>query len=394
MQQPLSVPPDLLRRQSLIVAGGSTLLALAGCGGGQEDLSQREPTELQPPRLDGGRSLTPGLRRRALDVGNERQSVLLSRQTPTWVYYTQDTTVVDDFRWYISPLHQGNTQVGAYSLGPIVQGEASWWTVSSDAITLSQNGAQITVRGNLDTDPSDSFYDIGRHLWLSDASIHRDRQLLQGDSVRAKWYFFQAPNGYWYIIPDPQYAPPTAPLVKRFAELNGKYNWVDVDGSGQVALFNWDQGSPILRFSPVTGYADANVGLRHNMDGQYGAQCVDLMHHYIDSALGIAYPHGFTGDAYSIFQNAPDSSTRESSIYGTVTFQKVINTPSAVPEPGDIIFWSSPDPGHVAIVIEADINRFQSLDQNWVNPPSPDGTPAARVEHNYHNVAGWLSPRW
>ena len=115
-------------------------------------------------------------------------------------------------------------------------------------------------------------------------------------------------------------------------------------------------------------------------------QCVALMRQYLYDVFG--YPTSVlpsSGSAYSIFANANDS-----------RFVKILNTPSGIPQKGDIMFWystASNSYGHVAIFISGDTKSFTSLDQNWINSNINTGSPAAVVTHTYSNVAGWLHPR-
>lgn len=84
-----------------------------------------------------------------------------------------------------------------------------------------------------------------------------------------------------------------------------------------------------------------------------------------------------------------------------IRLDKIANTTTAVPQKGDIIFWSPTvqgNPGHVAIFIEGDASRFKSLDQNWFNASSTRGSVAKIVDHTYTRsgpvagVVGWLRP--
>jgi cell wall-associated NlpC family hydrolase len=88
--------------------------------------------------------------------------------------------------------------------------------------------------------------------------------------------------------------------------------------------------------------------------------------------------------AYSIFINANDS-----------RFTKILNTPTGIPQKGDIIFWNTTigSAGHVAIFISGDAKSFISLDQNWSSPSATKGSVAAKITHNYTGVAGWLHPK-
>ena len=379
------------KRDFLIGSAYSGILALAGCGGSEENQNGGEPTDLQPPSVNGGRvSTTAQDRKYALAWANEVEAILNYSHKPTWVYYTDPSAS----RWYISPFDLYSRASGVYSLGPLTNGDASWWTVATNAVTGVSVINTLTIGAVADDPRSDTFYDIGQKANVTNALIHSDRSLIANKSVSAKWYFFAAPNGRWYIIAAPGYGSVDPPDIRRFDTLNGDYHWVQVDTTGVQAIFTWSLGQLTIRLSPTPQYVATNQGLSRDMDGSYGSQCVDLMHHYIDTALGIPYPHGFTGNAYAIYTAAANSTSKTSTKYGSVTFTKIANTTTAVPEPGDIIFWSAPNPGHVAVVINASNSGFSSIDQNWINSSATLGSPAAVVQHNYSNVAGWLRPTW
>jgi hypothetical protein len=118
----------------------------------------------------------------------------------------------------------------------------------------------------------------------------------------------------------------------------------------------------------------------------YGAgaynQCVDLVNAYINQVLDNS-----TKDYTEIIgTNAKDFATK----YDKEDFEWIPNTPTGVPQAGDIIVWNGNvggGAGHVAIFLSGGVNAFQSLDQNW--------SQVERVTletHNYNNVSGWLRP--
>lgn len=111
-------------------------------------------------------------------------------------------------------------------------------------------------------------------------------------------------------------------------------------------------------------------------DGVYGAQCFDLVNKW-STYLGY---RPFTGlYAYGIIDQTQGNYT------------KILNSPSAVPQAGDIIVWNSRyggGYGHTAIASGiGDTNFFESFDQNY-----PTGSPAHLVRHSYDGVIGWLRP--
>lgn len=99
-------------------------------------------------------------------------------------------------------------------------------------------------------------------------------------------------------------------------------------------------------------------------------QCVDLGNAYIRDVLGLPIIE---------WTNAVDFPSKAGDKY-----DYILNTPTGVPQKGDLIIWK-PTPGHIAIFIEGDANRFTSFDQNF-----PVGSKCHIQEHNYTNVTGWL----
>lgn len=116
----------------------------------------------------------------------------------------------------------------------------------------------------------------------------------------------------------------------------------------------------------------------HSYDPAAKYQCVDLANAYIKEVLNLTPIIG---------THAKDFPTK----YNKDEFDWIPNTPTGVPNPGDIIIWngrSGGGYGHIAIVLDADVNRFTSLDQNWSRKQR------VTVEnHNYTNVSGWLRPK-
>lgn len=124
------------------------------------------------------------------------------------------------------------------------------------------------------------------------------------------------------------------------------------------------------------------MGRYIDWDGWYGAQCVDLMRFYQRDVLGVT-PQSIpaAGSAKQIFQNFP---------YNNATFAKIDNTPTNIPQKGDIIFWGTylgvtGWAGHVAVYTGGDLYNIISFDQNW-----PTGTSCHLQKHSYKGVLGWL----
>lgn len=113
-----------------------------------------------------------------------------------------------------------------------------------------------------------------------------------------------------------------------------------------------------------------------DFDGWYGDQCVDLMNQYLVDVCDITNPiQAFPGaSAINIYNNANNPQ-----------FDKIANTPTGVPQPGDIVFWNIGNAGHVAVFISGDANSFTSFDQNY-----PTDSLCHEQNHDYQGVVGWL----
>ena len=130
-------------------------------------------------------------------------------------------------------------------------------------------------------------------------------------------------------------------------------------------------------------FVKAYNGKATDYDGAYGAQCVDLIKLYLNKVFGIK--PGSWGNAKYYWLNFSKHSEL------TKNFTKIKNTPSFVPQKGDIMVWDGDvggGCGHVAICTgEGNTSEFYSYDQNW------NGKAMHKVKHGYDNVYGVLRPK-
>ena len=127
----------------------------------------------------------------------------------------------------------------------------------------------------------------------------------------------------------------------------------------------------------AVAWARSKIGSKIDMDGYPTSnpyQCVDLIMAYYEY-LGVSRVSG-NGCDYS-HNSLPSGWTR------------IQNTPSFVPEPGDIVVWTDAgwQYGHVAIFLSGNTSNFTSIDQNW-----PKGSEVKEVSHNYNYVWGVIRP--
>lgn len=124
-------------------------------------------------------------------------------------------------------------------------------------------------------------------------------------------------------------------------------------------------------------------GKKLDWDKAYQGQCVDLFRFYVHEVLDLPQPRGVVGaaDFWTNYESDPILKNN---------FTQIKNTPDFIPQKGDVMIWNKKAGGgfgHIAVVIEADINSFTSFDQNWraLNVSEP-------TKHDYKNVYGVLRP--
>jgi hypothetical protein len=132
--------------------------------------------------------------------------------------------------------------------------------------------------------------------------------------------------------------------------------------------------------SPVKKWLDSAKGRKIDDDGAYGAQCMDLYADYQRNCLKVTV------------KGAPAAKDVWNTV-NTGVFTKIANTPSFVPQRGDVAVWTNGTYGHIAICEgEGNVNWFVSLDQNWFSPWNGTGV-ATYVRHDYVGVVGFLRPK-
>lgn len=115
---------------------------------------------------------------------------------------------------------------------------------------------------------------------------------------------------------------------------------------------------------------------------RYRGQCVDLAQLYAKEVCGDANP--YLGDARGWWTN-----------YNPNLYERIANTPTFIPQLGDIAVWSQ-SYGHISICNgEGNLSTFQSLDNNWPWGLEQNDHPTAIITHNYtyYGFLGVLRPK-
>ena len=123
----------------------------------------------------------------------------------------------------------------------------------------------------------------------------------------------------------------------------------------------------------VTKYnGQKNVGNTAENKGQ----CVGLIANWVDE---LNLPH-IWGHAMDLFVNADEK-----------FFQKILNTPDAIPIAGDIIVWNKKfngTVGHTGLATSTGTtSTFECFEQN-----DPLGSACHMKTYNYNSITGWLRP--
>ncbi|MFI3131191.1 glucosaminidase domain-containing protein [Mammaliicoccus sciuri] len=135
----------------------------------------------------------------------------------------------------------------------------------------------------------------------------------------------------------------------------------------------------------VADWAISIIGRRIDLPGSgYGSQCWDLVNYIFERYWHFRTPG-----------NARDMAWYK---YYPAGFKVIVYTSSFVPLPGDIPVWTTGNYnwsrwGHTAIVVgPSTTSYFYSVDQNWYNANSYNGSPAAKVKHSYTGVTHFIRP--
>ena len=128
-------------------------------------------------------------------------------------------------------------------------------------------------------------------------------------------------------------------------------------------------------------FINTYLGKGFDYDGVAGVQCVDLAKMYLNKVFNIK--PGSWGNAKDYYENYNNLPLKSS-------FTRIANTPSFVPQKGDIVIWGTGlgnKYGHIAVATgEGDTNQFYSHDLNWGSKV------VHKVLHNYNGFLGVLRP--
>ena len=132
----------------------------------------------------------------------------------------------------------------------------------------------------------------------------------------------------------------------------------------------------------ITNWLKQSIGKAYDGDSSYGPQCKDFVNAYAEW-LGHPLKPSNASDTWAIEQDT--------------FWQKIPYEANKPPTTGDVVVWASwkdNEYGHIAVVLSAEEEEFQSVDQNWNNSNADQGSPAAIVTHNYTSpsILGYLRP--
>ena len=117
-------------------------------------------------------------------------------------------------------------------------------------------------------------------------------------------------------------------------------------------------------------------------DGYYGNQCVDLFRQFNKEVLGIEQPKGVRG-AKNFWTNYKN----DKNLYNN--FTRIANTPTFVPQKGDVAIWYYGTYGHIALCTgKGNVDTFEVLEQN-----KPLNSVCHLQNENYNGFYGVLRPK-
>jgi len=119
------------------------------------------------------------------------------------------------------------------------------------------------------------------------------------------------------------------------------------------------------------------LGKGINYDGSFGNQCMDVYRMYVKEVLACPQSPPVTG-AKDVWNT-----------YLPEYFDRIENTPTGVPQQGDIVIWGMSPYGHIAICDHATASTLTCFEQNWKEGDG-SGVTELRLHGNYNSVLGWL----
>lgn len=169
---------------------------------------------------------------------------------------------------------------------------------------------------------------------------------------------------------------------QQIADLNAQVSQLKIENlKNKLKAYNNDEDKKMTRDEfkkAAENFIKKYDGKFIDYDKAYGNQCKDEFSAFnVEVAKNNKYIYG---NAIELWDTIPQE-----------IYERIENTPQAVPELGDVIIWDRGigQYGHCAIATgNADVNTFESLDQNY-----PAGTPCHKQQHNYHHVLGWFRVR-
>ena len=132
-------------------------------------------------------------------------------------------------------------------------------------------------------------------------------------------------------------------------------------------------------------FVKAYLGKGTDYDGVYGVQCVDIVNVYLNKVFGLK--PGAWGDAKDYYEGFNKVTALKNN------FTRIANTPSFIPQKGDICVWGANisdkhNCGHIAIATgEGNTSEFYTYDQNW------GGKPMKKCKHSHKAFLGVLRPK-
>lgn len=137
-----------------------------------------------------------------------------------------------------------------------------------------------------------------------------------------------------------------------------------------------------VTYADVDNFFNKYNGVGLDVDNSWGVQCVDLASKFIDEVCGIPNTTLMGYEYWTLYNSTP---------FLNNNFNRISNTPSFVPQKGDLVVWAEAGQNHVAIATgEGNTSYFYSYDQNWGSP----NCPTKRIHHDYSGVTGVLRYKW
>jgi murein DD-endopeptidase MepM/ murein hydrolase activator NlpD len=206
--------------------------------------------------------------RRLRNSANEISSLLSTSHVTSWAYFA----VVHNGQtlWYIA-----NSQGYTYLLDAIKNGNVGWGEIAGGqpVATLDFYNNLVFIRNDAASKTSrNAYYIEGIKEWAYNSTAYDYASLINGKTLYIAWYFFLAPNGYWYIV-NSQTSQGTEVYRLALNSTGTNYDWQGIDTRNWTTQFFQQNSVWKVKFTNGSGNSNSDTGCQAVLSNSASTLC-------------------------------------------------------------------------------------------------------------------------